>query len=1055
VRNWRDPGHYNGRVDFGDGQNLQNTGVCDACHGSLIGVEDAKQAWLEGGSIQDCTGCHNSAQPGWLHGQPAPAVDAYWTANGHGQAAGASCQSCHNPDSPHFTPEYDPRLWDSSPALCARCHSLPDTPGVVVSPHGNQNYEFATQPAFVVNCTDCHNPHGSRNLAAIREKVWGREIAFFNRTGQESFDEPDQANDDDICATCHTTTAHNRNPANWPEKIHYEGGDCAFCHPHEGDGDPFTDDGFTPQVTCLDCHNQQQDNGDGAPPGGRRPVQDDFVKRSHHLKGEPSQQKCVVCHDQSTHGDGYIDLRMPDGGPSLRFVRAQDIDLSEFCQGCHDKDGSQNAMTPNGNSRDPFGEGSNLLALPAVGAHGNRDFHNAQEEPFRETCNTCHAGHGSDNLALIQTTINGNPVRFLSRTGADSFDDPNKDDRYDLCATCHLGRTSVHPGGDHRPAGDLDLRGADCTTCHLHDADKNIDTLDGFMPSCQGCHGSPPPPASRGDYPLDETLTPHEKHAGSGPGQYGLPCSTCHDRSAPGYAGHATEPPTFQDVFFDARNPAGVYDANTRTCANLGCHSNGSPSTGAPVFQLPKWHENSFLNCSGCHGDQLTLTTGSHSKHLLSIYSQRGRDAIGCYECHADTARNNDNAAIANTKTHVDLKKQVRIDVRDLWGQPDSAAFNPADLTCANSLCHSDGAASREQPGAPTFANPRWGDRASGSCGVCHPVSPQTLTTGAHARHFDSSEQGPGITNCDTCHSAYMSGKHVNGRVDFADGQTLSQTTVCDDCHSPGGAVDGVAEARAAWLTGAALSCEGCHDSEPAVVKGVQAPDIAGDGVSYGFGVTGHGRAGIPCALCHQKGPDSVHFDGAANSYRAEKGNYRQTRWLVFGGLVAPITQDQFYQASNYAQCLACHKESDVVGLEPDYSNALFTHTAPPPEGYPIIVEQVVTAFRNERVEGFNLGNVPANIHWDHLDMNMVNWDSDRDGVMDSKPSCITCHDPHGVKSVDQGEVYPSMTFADMGVVHRQDELGAYGAVTRTDYLTRCNTCHPAADIRYYRTTGR
>ena len=103
------------------------------------------------------------------------------------------------------------------------------------------------------------------------------------------------------------------------------------------------------------------------------------------------------------------------------------------------------------------------------------------------------------------------------------------------------------------------------------------------------------------------------------------------------------------------------------------------------------------------------------------------------------------------------------------------------------------------------------------------------------------------------------------------------------------------------------------------------------------------------------------------------------------------------------------------------------------------------------RAEGFNFGNVPANIHWDHLDMNQVNWDSDGDGTKDSKPSCATCHDPHGVKSTANGVAHPAMTYADMGIVYGQDAIGAYGEVTSTAYTARCSTCHPAAGIKYYR----
>lgn len=1054
VRNWRDPGHYNGRVDFKDKAVLSNTTVCSDCHGNSSGIAEAKANWPAGRAITDCTGCHNSADPGKLNGKAAPAVDAYWASNGHGQGheqdQDLDCQACHNPAAPHFGAGFDPRLWAEPSQLCARCHNDPTRAGADVSAHGNEDFQQATQPNFGETCATCHDPHGSANLAAIRGAVKGSTVVFLARTGANSFDSADDNNSRELCATCHRTTRHNRTPSNRPQSPHYEGQDCTQCHKHETDGDPTTADAFMPQGGCMVCHKDPTDNGDNLPPGGRPAVAVDFAGRSHHIQGELTDTRCLVCHDQTTHGDGSIDLRHPDGGSNLRFVAAKDADLTPFCQGCHDATGSTVAIAPGGSAADPFRDSSNLLAPPPVGDHSNHDFHAPQEGLFRQSCNDCHAGHGSNNLAIVLTNIGGNSITFTSRTGANSFDDPAKDDRNDLCVTCHLGRASLHAGGDHRAAGDLDLRGTDCTTCHLHDADNTIATRDGFMPSCSACHGQPPPPAGNG-YALNESLTPHQIHAGQSAGQYGQPCSTCHDRLNPAYSGHVTQPASFQDVFFGSPNAAGSYNRLSRTCATVGCHSNGNPSGGQLVYTSPVWGEDSRLSCSGCHGDQISLTTGSHGKHLLSFYRDRGADAIGCYECHGPTAKDDDNNAIGSTQTHVNFQKDVRLDVTDLWGRPDGSAFNPANRTCANSLCHSDGAASREQPGTPVFTTPRWGDAASGACGTCHGITPQTVTSGAHARHFDSSNQGPGITSCAVCHSSYGDDNHANGKVNFADGATLSQTTACNECHSPGGAVNGVAEARSKWANSQPLSCEGCHDEQASVVKGVTAPNIAGNGATYGSGVTGHGKSGVTCELCHLKQADSIHFDGVARTYTAAADNLQAALWLNFGGLNLPITSDEPYARANYGVCMACHPEANLVGLGPGYSNALFSHSNPPPAGYPLQTPATVTAFRNERAEGFNFGNVPANIHWDHLDLNQVNWDSDGDGTMDSKPSCAACHDPHGVRSFADGVAYPAMTSADMGIIHGQDATGAYGEVTKTSYNQRCRSCHPSAGIRYYR----
>jgi hypothetical protein len=77
---------------------------------------------------------------------------------------------------------------------------------------------------------------------------------------------------------------------------------------------------------------------------------------------------------------------------------------------------------------------------------------------------------------------------------------------------------------------------------------------------------------------------------------------------------------------------------------------------------------------------------------------------------------------------------------------------------------------------------------------------------------------------CDACHDG-------NNYPLFGAGdaqETLAATTVCDDCHSPGGAFDGVAMAKENWGAGVYESdgvtlksgmdqwCAACHDDEPA-----------------------------------------------------------------------------------------------------------------------------------------------------------------------------------------------------------------------------------------------
>jgi predicted CXXCH cytochrome family protein len=128
-------------------------------------------------------------------------------------------------------------------------------------------------------------------------------------------------------------------------------------------------------------------------------------------------------------------------------------------------------------------------------------------------------------------------------------------------------------------------------------------------------------------------------------------------------------------------------------------------------------------------------------------------------------------------------------------------------------------------------------------CDSCHGHS------GSHYRHSDVD---PPATACGDCHN-------TSSYPGFSDGKNLSETNVCNDCHSPNGAFDGVNNAvigaKPNWDQGAYQGtypgtlrsgkekwCAGCHDNIPSVVKGTSAPDIAGNNSTYGYYLDTHGN---------------------------------------------------------------------------------------------------------------------------------------------------------------------------------------------------------------------
>jgi hypothetical protein len=112
-------------------------------------------------------------------------------------------------------------------------------------------------------------------------------------------------------------------------------------------------------------------------------------------------------------------------------------------------------------------------------------------------------------------------------------------------------------------------------------------------------------------------------------------------------------------------------------------------------------------------------------------------------------------------------------------------------------------------------------------CDACHGKDSDNGgagTTASHSTHMENDAddlKGP-HTDCFDCHD-------IDNFPKFADGaDTLAATTVCDNCHSPGGGYNGVAMAKANWDTGIYESngvtlrsgkdlwCATCHDYEPA-----------------------------------------------------------------------------------------------------------------------------------------------------------------------------------------------------------------------------------------------
>ncbi len=487
---------------------------------------------------------------------------------------------------------------------------------------------------------------------------------------------------------------------------------------------------------------------------------------------------------------------------------------------------------------------------------------------FDFRCVDCHDPHAKTfNSSLIYDEIDGRPVRFHRSQGEDSFADGESFTA--VCETCHT-QTKYHRRDHSRPSH---FDGQYCTDkCHLHER--------GFGIGGCGCHGTPPPSSAPGYSTFDDSLTPHLKHAGKEGQQYAFPCEKCHNNFDSSHMDG-----NYQDVYFDAstapRNPSGVYSPATYLCSNLYCHSNGNPRNESLVYRNPTWGEGFTLNCNGCHGgddgtgDVSSLTTNSHSKHLTTglptlvpPYGARGATSIGCYECHSTRVTDDDNGQLATIVGHVDEVKDVAMDPTDVMGQAGSPTFDSGSGQCSV-LCHSDGYSSHDPAGGSTaaqrvpafYASPVWGQAATGVCGTCHLVAAagapwaDMLKSFSHDEHFTDTTFSPLIGSCTlACHTTSSAAEHVNGQVNFNDGNLLSATTVCRQCHNDGQdrriscPTPATYVSNLNWYDPDTGACGTCHEASANLSTVAHSKHLTTTVVAYNPRIDGN------CATCHWTG---------------------------------------------------------------------------------------------------------------------------------------------------------------------------------------------------------
>jgi predicted CXXCH cytochrome family protein len=393
-------------------------------------------------------------------------------------------------------------------------------------------------------------------------------------------------------------------------------------------------------------------------------------------------------------------------------------------------------------------------------------------------------------------------------------------------------------------------------------------------------------------------------------------------------------------------------DSSSQLCTD--CHSLKSHSSQSTGGKYQNWQ----LVCLECHLPHNTKNISLIKETITTPKS--GSRSVVFYNSNTGDSTNNTyvNAAAAGATTgicqvcHTQTQSSGGLARWRNSGNLDIPHYQSPNSQRCTTLCH-------------THENGFTHSGGSG-CEKCHgheddwPGGPWYGTKKSHATHTENDSddlRGPNIT-CADCHD-------TANYPTFKDGATtLTATTVCDTCHSPGGYFDGVNDssmgAKLNWsngvyaandrdlATGKEKWCISCHDNVPAVINGQTAQSKAGDNSTYGYYIRGHGRStayaimswqetsggGNPganvaaCTSCHDSA--QVHISSGPASSRLKAGyendqtnsNCKQCHNPGIIAVANPKWYTTYAAYSNSAhgaakgdlKCTACHEVHGAAG---------------------------------------------------------------------------------------------------------------------------------------------
>jgi len=262
--------------------------VCKTCHPDVwqnFNKNPHYKSIASGKEPPEKTGCEGCHGPGGAHvaargGKATIRAFSLFTPD---QALN-TCLECHSKDMSRANIKRSAHT--EADVVCTDCHSIhkPATPKFLLAKqqtqlcytcHGPIRAQFEMPVKHrvnegVVQCTDCHNPHGT--FAA----TW--------RTGTESRLVTNELDNEQPCLKCHVD---KRGPFIFEHaSVRVEA--CDTCHAPHGSMNAKLLRRPVVFTLCLECHN-------GAGTFGRENTSV-FAQSASHNMLDPRYQKCTLCH---------------------------------------------------------------------------------------------------------------------------------------------------------------------------------------------------------------------------------------------------------------------------------------------------------------------------------------------------------------------------------------------------------------------------------------------------------------------------------------------------------------------------------------------------------------------------------------------------------------------------------------------------------------------------------------------------------------------------------------------------------------------------------------